>query len=246
MNISSFESISLITVFIASVTGSLHCAAMCGGLVGFVSSAENRFFSQVSYHGGRLASYSLLGLAAGFLGQSLNLAGAAVGVRGAAPIIAGVLLLFWGIKGLFFRSAVADGVGAFSFAPYKGLSALLQRLFGDVNQRWPYRALLLGMLSGLFPCGWLYAFVAIAAGSSTPVSGMLVMVVFWSGTVPILVVVGGLARVVSNQLSRYAPQVVSLLFIAVGIYSISTHIKIKPFSHLNNRSIESEYSNECH
>ena len=55
-----------------------------------------------------------------------------------------------------------------------------------VRERPPVaRALLLGLFSTLLPCGWLYAFAVLAAGTGGPWTGMLVMAAFWAGTVPV-------------------------------------------------------------
>ncbi|MBE7450024.1 MAG: sulfite exporter TauE/SafE family protein [Kofleriaceae bacterium] len=42
------------------------------------------------------------------------------------------------------------------------------------------RAALLGLLSAALPCGWLWAFVVVAAGTGSPVGGALVMTAFWA------------------------------------------------------------------
>ena len=50
------------------------------------------------------------------------------------------------------------------------------------------RAFLLGLSTTLVPCGWLYAFVATAAGTGGVVPALGVMLAFWTGTLPALVV----------------------------------------------------------
>ena len=45
-------------------------------------------------------------------------------------------------------------------------------------------ALATGLLTTLLPCGWLYAFVALAAGTASAPLGALVMLTFWIGTLP--------------------------------------------------------------
>ena len=82
------------TVFMASLAGSLHCAGMCGGFVAFYSGTEpgrrgRRYLAHLTYNGGRLTSYLILGALAGLLGAAVDLAGSMAGVQRFAAIAAG-------------------------------------------------------------------------------------------------------------------------------------------------------------
>jgi uncharacterized protein len=57
-----------LTVFIASILGSLHCAGMCGPIQTLVASNTK---TSITYHFGRLISYATLGAIAGKFGESL-------------------------------------------------------------------------------------------------------------------------------------------------------------------------------
>ena len=66
-------------ILIASVVGSLHCAAMCGPLACLAAGRGRNgaaFGSHVAYHAGRLISYAMLGAAAGAIGAQVNDLGA--------------------------------------------------------------------------------------------------------------------------------------------------------------------------
>ncbi|RMF85708.1 MAG: sulfite exporter TauE/SafE family protein, partial [Planctomycetota bacterium] len=88
-------------VFVASLLGSLHCAGMCGPFVAFAVGADagrtGGAWRHVAYHGGRLVTYSLLGVAAGALGAALDLGGAWVGVQRTAAIVAGAIMVLFGV-----------------------------------------------------------------------------------------------------------------------------------------------------
>ena len=67
-----------ISAFLMGLLGSTHCVAMCGGIVGMLSQqcgdvtpgVRNKTLGMVlTYNGARIASYCLIGVLAGFIGQ---------------------------------------------------------------------------------------------------------------------------------------------------------------------------------
>jgi sulfite exporter TauE/SafE len=207
------------TVVMASLAGSLHCAGMCGGFVAFYSGSEpgrrgRRYLAHLTYNGGRLTSYLLLGAVAGLLGAAVDLAGSMAGVQRIAAIAAGILMIAWGIYAL---------IQALDFPiPAVPLPGFILRISTRVNrlvrERPPVvRALLLGLFSTLLPCGWLYAFAVLAAGTGGPWSGMLVMAAFWAGTVPVMLGLGLSLQWLTAPLRRRLPVVTAVVLIAVGL-----------------------------
>jgi sulfite exporter TauE/SafE len=207
------------TVLMASLAGSLHCAGMCGGFVAFYSGSEpgrrgRRYLAHLTYNGGRLASYLSLGALAGLLGAAVDLAGSMAGVQRIAAVAAGILMIAWGIHAL---------IQALDFPiPAVPLPGFVLRIRSRVNRlvrsRPPViRALLLGLFSTLLPCGWLYAFAVLAAGTGGPWSGMLVMAAFWAGTVPVMLGLGLSLQWLTVPLRRRLPVVTAVVLIAVGL-----------------------------
>ena len=111
---------------------------------------------------GRLATYVALGAVAGAIGSAIDLAGHLGGVQRVATIVAGVAILAWGACARS-RSRAAGVAprprGGRAFArgarpdPRRGAAA---------RARW-----LVGVLTGLLPCGWLWAFVVAAGGTGS-------------------------------------------------------------------------------
>jgi sulfite exporter TauE/SafE len=66
--------------------------------------------------------------------------------------------------------------------------------------RGPSARYALGLLLGLLPCGLLYAALAAAGGTASPLSGALAMAGFALGTMPALVAVGWLGLIVRRRL----------------------------------------------
>jgi sulfite exporter TauE/SafE len=91
------------------------------------------------------------------------------------------------------------------------------------------RAGLLGALTALLPCGWLYAFVLTAAGTGSAGSGSLIMLAFWAGTVPALLAVGLGVRLFATPLMRRAPALTAWLLVAIGITTLSGRLNLPAF-----------------
>lgn len=210
-------------VLVASFLGSLHCAGMCGPFVVFYAGSDTArgwraLPSHLAYNLGRLATYSLLGAALGAVGGVVDATGAIVGIRGAAALGAGALLLAWG--GMTLLAALRVRL------PLRAVPAFLRggatRAFAAVGDRPPVvRALLLGFLSALLPCGWLWAFALLAVGTGEAAPGALVMAAFWAGTVPVLAGVGAGARALAGPLRRRLPVVSAILLIVVGLLALA-------------------------
>jgi sulfite exporter TauE/SafE len=195
---------------------------MCGPFVAFYAGADTsggvrRLFSHGVYSGGRLLSYVALGAAAGTVGAALDLAGSLAGFHRIAAVIAGVAMVSWGLLALLH----IRGVRLFRHATEGPVAGFIRRGFSVVGGKPPLvRAAVVGLLSGLLPCGWLWAFLVTAAGTGSALAGIAVMTAFWAGTVPALVAVGLGAQLVSAPLRRHVPTVTAVLLIALGTFAI--------------------------
>lgn len=229
-------------VFTASVLGSLHCAGMCGGFAclyggdagsagrtksdgGAPKQARPLLSGHVAYHGGRLVAYASLGAVAGALGAGLDRAGEWAGVQRAAGVIAGVLLVVWGLallaNALEVRFLPALVRGRVPESAAKVIGSILVRFR---NQPIAARATVLGLLTGLLPCGWLYAFVVSAGGTGSVWRGAAFMVLFWTGTVPALVAIATGMQRATGALQRRLPLVSAVIVIAFGVVALSGRV----------------------
>lgn len=209
-------------VFVASLLGSLHCAGMCGAFVAFAmgdgaGSRAARARLSVAYHGGRLITYIVLGVAAGSVGALLDLGGALAGISEAAMFLSGSVMVLFGFSAVMavfgkrpIRMPVPDSMHKVLMM---GQRAAMR--FSPVR-----RAMAIGLLTTLLPCGWLYAFAAVAAGTSSPVLGGLTMAVFWAGTLPALVSLGAGVQRISGVLGNMLPHATSVMLIVAGAWTL--------------------------
>ena len=225
------------TVLTASLLGSVHCAAMCGPFVALATCggpiAPQVHVSRrlggsplavaVAYHAGRLCNYLFLGALAGVLGAALNLGAGMLGVQRVAAVLAGSVTI---VLGGIVLARVA-GVPIHS-AP---LPLLVRQLLSGATRLASTlppvaRAGLIGLLTTLLPCGWLYAFVIIAAGTASPIWGAVTMAAFWLGTVPLLVGLGIGVRALAIPLRRHAPVLTGMALIVVGALTAAGRLTI--------------------
>ncbi len=182
--------------------GGVHCVGMCGG---FASAAASRGGSW-PWHLGRFTTYATLGALVGTLGISLP------GPSWLPAAIAGGLVLYFAL-----RLAGLVGHGGLHFPMPKALLTLGAR-FGRGNSI-PARYGL-GLITGLLPCGLVYAALALALAATSPLEGALVMVVFGMGTVPLLAGLSAVIRRLANQ-SIGRRRALAAFIAVVGIWSVT-------------------------
>lgn len=215
-------------ILLASLLGSVHCAAMCGAFVcTYAGTAHDggRVAPHAAYHFGRLISYVTLGAIAGAIGRGVDGIGALAGIGRGAAIVAGVLMVLW-----------ASGNIATAFG------ARIRVTGPEFAQRWLWRAVqrvrnappmwrsgTLGLVTTLLPCGWLYAFVATAGATASPFIGAAVMATFWIGTAPALIAVAAGARRALGPLAQRLPLVSAAFVLVLGLLAITG--RMQPIAH---------------
>jgi hypothetical protein len=193
---------------------------MCGGFVAFYTGAGGRRqgLGHAAYNIGRLAAYATLGALAGALGAALDLASAPAGIQRGAAVLAGALIALWGTRTLLETA----GVRMARLEPPAALRGAVARGAAAVAARPPAtRALVIGLLTGLLPCGWLYAFIVTAAGTGDPLRGAGLMAVFWLGTLPVMAGLAVAVQALAGSLRRWVPAVCAVAMIVVGLLAVA-------------------------
>lgn len=209
-----------LAIILSSFFGSIHCAGMCGGFALLCASGPRRSVSSVlAYHLGRLNTYLFLGALSGMVGGSLRTLGSVVGAQYAFSLFLGVLLIASGIAAFFGKSLGTR------FALRRRLSeGVLPFVRQSSDARGPaLRSFLVGMTSTFLPCGWLYSFVAVAAAAGTFAGSLSVMIAFWVGSLPALLLAGELGGSLGRRFGRFAPKLTALAIIAAGFFSLVQH-----------------------
>ena len=211
-------------VMVASLLGSLHCVGMCGPLALWVTGGGSSRATISAYHIGRLTTYLIAGTAAGLLGAAVSIGGDMVGFQSAAAKVAGGLLIAVGLFRLaklhprfnrpLFSSAANSGPSSVA-SVLKRFKPLLAR------QTAVSRAYLGGLITTWLPCGWLYLFVLVAAGTGDVLPAVLVMFAFWIGTLPALTTMLVGIHSLTPKLRGMLPIAASVFLIVTGLYTVT-------------------------
>lgn len=183
----------LIPALLMGFLGSPHCMGMCGGIVTAFGismkslSPKKRGVLIATYHTGRIMSYMGLGLFASLFGQEVL---APFLTNNALPrIVLGLALVFASLLMLgvpFLNRLERLGLGV-----WNALAPIRQKVLPMDSIP---KALSAGLLWGLLPCGLVYGALvmamSVAATSSISGMGMLFMMAFGIGTLPMLVLTG--------------------------------------------------------
>jgi sulfite exporter TauE/SafE len=160
----------------------------------------------------------VLGAVAGAVGARVNDLGRLAGVGRAAAIVAGALMVVWALD----RIGISFGMRSRLTRAPEWMQRMMRRVLlvgRDANETG--RALLIGLVTTLLPCGWLYTFVAVAGSTGSMTSGAAVMAVFWVGTVPMLLAVGAGAARLLGPFARRLPMASAVVVLALGLLSIA-------------------------
>jgi len=210
--------------FSLALVGGLHCAGMCGGIVGALQLNRPPEVSAArlaaGYHTGRLASYSLAGGLAGVLGAALYAAD--VAPVQAALLLAGSLILLAIGATMFGRNAWLKRIEPAGAWLWRFVAPLARRVYPP---RTAMQALAAGLAWGWIPCGMVYAALPLALVAGGPLQGMLVMLAFGLGTLPNMlavdVAVHGIGRAGAVGASRSLAWVRPLAGAAIIVFGIS-------------------------
>ena len=206
---------SIFLIPIAGFLGSFHCAAMCGPFVAYAGTSRAKPGQvTLAYQAGRLVAYLTLGALAGFLGQGILIAGAVVNAQRFVLVFLGSLLIAAGLAHYLprrIRDRAASG-------GRRRLNRLLFRLTG--SEGGVELAGLIGLLSALLPCGYLYGFVLLALAAGHPLTGLLTMAAFWLGTLPALLGVGLATRYFSTRFLAGMSRLTPIVLILFGVLAI--------------------------
>lgn len=213
----------------ASLVGSLHCAGMCGAFVSLACGvAEDRPDRPqqrlTTYHLGRLVGYASLGALAGGAGSVVDLGTRAAGVGRVVALLGALTLL---VVATFTLMPTAWRPSTVRRRRNGGLERLFRLGFGAIQGFPPVtRAGLIGSLTVLLPCGWLYAFAVAAAATTSPWKGAQVMLAFWVGTVPVLSVLGLGARELRARFGGAIKPIAGVALLALGTTTLLGSLRV--------------------
>ena len=153
---------ALLAALLTGLLGSAHCLGMCAGISGLFamhSSAaglKTQLPLAITYNAGRLLSYTILGFAVAAVGS--RFVDVIPKLAGPVRLIAGAVIILIGC-----RSHSTCACSHFS-SVWEVLCGNVSPRSAGVSCRLPVcRALGLGLMWGLLPCGLVYSVLLVAA-----------------------------------------------------------------------------------
>lgn len=192
--------------FFMGLFGGLHCVAMCGPLVmALPLSGNNRWADIVQrflYQFGRIFTYSVFGLLAGFIGNGFN-------VLGLQQIISLITAIFLITIALFhFSGKRIARLDTFQVKMVAPIASMMGKWLSK-----PYGSFFAGSLHGFLPCGMVYMAIAASLNASSAVEGSKFMFLFGVGTTPLLLI-ASLMPVFMRKFRAPALMIPTLYFVA--------------------------------
>ena len=201
------------SAFALGLAGAGHCLGMCGGIAAALNLGGPRSLAvTLSYHSGRISSYTLLGGLLGLAAGSVDIAAWTMALR----YLAGLLLIGMGlyIADWWRGMAALERVGARLWQPVQRLSSRWLPV-----RHWP-QGFALGLCWGLMPCGLIYSSLAWAATAQNAATSALMMFLFGLGTLPAMLATSlGADKLQAFLRRRGLKLIIALLLITSGVWT---------------------------
>ncbi len=212
--------IELPLILLSGILGSAHCLGMCGPLAISLSAGAppgaNHLNRQLIFSIGRIFTYSFCGAVAGLGGAWMTTQSSGfVQSQATLAVFAGVFLVLMGLvtAGVLPRPLY----GLLGRMPC-GASSWLKTFLAGPGWSGP---LLAGLFTGFIPCGLVYAFLLKAGSTASMGSGMLTMLAFGMGTVPLMVLVGYGGQFLSLVSRAHLFRIAAWCIVLTGAISIA-------------------------
>lgn len=212
---------------------------MCGPLACIATARRSpvagvaRVAPHLAYHLGRLVAYATLGAVAGAIGARLDDLGALAGVSRVAAIVTGTLMVVWALSEILALYGMR--VPLLGASPEWAKRFLGRAILALRAESQAARAGVIGLLTSLLPCGWLWAFVLAAGGTGDTLPGMAVMTAFWAGTVPVLLGIGVGVQQLLARAGRGVYVFGAVVVLVIGLLSISGRVSAPRLRMIHDR-----------
>jgi sulfite exporter TauE/SafE len=196
--------------FLIGLFGSVHCVGMCGPLAFSIPSTRKYWWTLLAdkllYNLGRVITYSCLGLLLGYLGKLFWLSG----LQQTISVLSGMFVVILGFIRLLKFEKKINSNGSFLWF-YKIINLAIKHKAGH---------LILGMLNGFLPCGFVYVALFGALNTTSPVSAAQFMFWFGIGTFPLMFIATLSFGFLSPLIRRRINVVMPYLLLCLGFWFI--------------------------
>lgn len=216
------------SAFVFGLFSSIHCSVMCGPLAGLsIQLHSQKHKGNSLYQLGRLLSYLFFGFLLATIGHGANSLDLFRSNLKIAPLLGLLFFVFIGIR-LFQTEFSKEKLKESKFLSgvNQALGNLTQKLYKSKNPS--LVSLILGLLSGILPCGVLYPAYALAFSMANYWISLAVMFSFFLGTLPLLYGSGFGLQTIQRQINPKFLPLVGVLVLLVALAIGSNRFQMKP------------------
>lgn len=203
----------MLAALLLGFLGSFHCIGMCGPIALALPQHQGNFqikiISSLLYNFGRVVTYATIGVLFGTIGKGLFLGG----FQQLLSIVTGIAIISFVIFPFIIPSKFKEkSVLSFPFFRRAFSNAFkMQSLFAYV---------LLGLINGLLPCGFVYMALSGAMLTGNTVDGSLFMFFFGLGTIPAMFAMSTMGSIVNISLRNKIKKTIPYISIFIGLILI--------------------------
>ncbi|AYN03281.1 MULTISPECIES: sulfite exporter TauE/SafE family protein [unclassified Flavobacterium] len=232
----------LYSAFIFGLISSFHCIGMCGPIAMMLPVDKQigvKKATQVTvYHLGRLFAYGTIGLVFGLLGKGFFLAG----IQQKISIVIGVIMII-----VVLTPERIFAQYNFSKPVYKLISKIKTNLGKHFRSK-SYKSLfIIGVLNGFLPCGMVYVALFGAIAMQSAELGVLYMILFGLGTVPLMTSVVYFNSFISQSTRNKFQKAIPYVAVIIGVLFILRGLGLGiPYLSPSNMSLFVQETPNCH
>lgn len=232
----------LYSAFIFGLISSFHCIGMCGPIAIMLpvdrQNEAKKVTQIVTYHLGRLTAYSTIGLIFGLLGRAFFLAG-----------LQQKLSIFIGLAMILVVLIPEKIFSKYNFSKpvYKVISKIKSGIGTHFKNR-SYKSLfIIGLLNGFLPCGMVYVALFGAIAMQSAGLGVLYMLLFGLGTVPLMTIFLYINSVLTASFRNRIQKVIPYVAVIIGVLFILRGLGLGiPYISPSNMSLFVQQTPNCH
>ena len=232
----------LLTAFIFGLISSFHCIGMCGPIAMMLpvdrENQAKKVTQILTYHIGRLTAYATIGLIFGLLGRGLYLAG-----------LQQKMSIFIGVAMIAVILIPEKVFAKYNFSkPVFKLISKIKTSLGNQFKNKSYKSLFtIGLLNGFLPCGMVYVALFGAIAMQNEFYGVLYMILFGLGTVPMMSSVVYINSFLTIGMRNKIQKIIPFVAVIIGILFIFRGLGLGiPYISPSDMSLFVQSSPNCH
>ncbi len=232
----------LFTAFIFGLISSFHCIGMCGPIAMMLpvdrENQAKKVTQILTYHIGRLTAYATIGLIFGLLGRGLYLAG-----------LQQKMSIFIGVAMIAVILIPEKVFAKYNFSkPVFKLISKIKTTLGSQFKNKSYKSLFtIGVLNGFLPCGMVYVALFGAIAMQNEFYGVLYMILFGLGTVPMMSSVVYINSFLTISMRNKIQKIIPFVAVVIGILFIFRGLGLGiPYISPSDMSLFVQSSPNCH